>query len=436
MVPRRPLPDLCLIAIFQLQTPNDQLKASKMSPRCAVLMRAANRQVKALVISGEFYIALNNRLINSLLFASQPSMKQLKNAGESFPDYPMAITHLSKWNCLHLSYYETLEQSDIDHIADIFSAVTDLKFIYESNNKNLVALLQHPQWANQLINLMVVDSGEYSRFNSTQSTNFYIAVNKLSALKCLAIKMRDGTMPNMPVFNKLKVILVEFHLNIEHFLYSLERNAFNNVDLQVHLLTNDIGKVLHLSEPVRRLIVRLGKRQFSYSSAIVLPLCDQLSALTSLDVIIHSTEVVALFTSLTQLSQLVHLFLNVDFDVIFPNEQPLPPLTVQLTSVRAVDLHLRITAHSEVKWLNLQWTMPNLQVINLQNIHCTSCDIRLINYLRDEYNEYSTPSSYAAVKCLRATFTRLHSTLPHGQIILGQNEPCPSLEQLALLAGQ
>ncbi len=44
MPPRRPLPDLDLISVFKMLTPNEQLVANKMSPRCAILVRAANRR--------------------------------------------------------------------------------------------------------------------------------------------------------------------------------------------------------------------------------------------------------------------------------------------------------------------------------------------------------------------------------------------------------
>ena len=53
MPPLRPLPDLVLITVFKMLTPNDQLAASLASPRCAVLVRAASRTVKTLAITGQ-----------------------------------------------------------------------------------------------------------------------------------------------------------------------------------------------------------------------------------------------------------------------------------------------------------------------------------------------------------------------------------------------
>ncbi|KAH9394772.1 hypothetical protein TYRP_004829 [Tyrophagus putrescentiae] len=66
MPPLRPLPDLCLITLFKMMPPNEQMVGSKISPR-AVLVRAANRRVKSLVITGRNVEDPSN-------FAMQPLM--------------------------------------------------------------------------------------------------------------------------------------------------------------------------------------------------------------------------------------------------------------------------------------------------------------------------------------------------------------------------
>ncbi|KAH9407319.1 hypothetical protein TYRP_012869 [Tyrophagus putrescentiae] len=38
-----------------------------------------------------------------------------------------------------------------------------------------------------------------------------------------------------------------------------------------------------------------------------------------------------------------------------------------MNSIRALDLRLTITAHSQIEWFNLPWTMPNLQTIYIQS---------------------------------------------------------------------
>ncbi|KAH9397843.1 hypothetical protein TYRP_004170 [Tyrophagus putrescentiae] len=137
MPPRRPLPELCLIAVMKMLTPNDQLKASQMSPRCSVLVRAANRRVKSLVISS-LDMETTEEKIDSFFLASKPSMKQLKDDGVPFPDFPMSNAHLSKWNCLQLNSCEKLDSSTIEQIVSVFSAVTDLKFISDGTDENIV----------------------------------------------------------------------------------------------------------------------------------------------------------------------------------------------------------------------------------------------------------------------------------------------------------
>lgn len=419
MPPRRPLPELCLIAVMKMLTPNDQLKASQMSPRCSVLVRAANRRVKSLVISS-LDIETTEKKIDSFFLASKPSMKQLKDDGVPFCDYPMTNANdLSKWNCLQLDSCEKLDSSTIEQIVSVFSAVTDLKFISDGTDKNIVVLLQHPQWTNQLINLMVVKRKVLNRITGLSSL-LYTAINGLSALQCLALRSNGSSkMPEMPIFNQLKVLEVDFPKETEDFVRSLERHATENVDLQVHLFTDDFEAAFLFSEPLRRRIVRCGRRKKACIYDVALRLCNQFSALTSLSVFLYSNSIEPLFTALSQHSQLVHLHLKMGLGKNTHKGQPLP--LVQLNSVRALDLHLLITSHSQVKWLNLSWILPNLQAIHLIDIHCARCKV----YLSSFYNVFDTEDV-----CSRSTLPKLHSGVPHERIILGEEKPYFSLEQL------
>ncbi len=429
MPPRRPLPDLCLIAVFQMQTANDQLMASKMSPRGAMLVRAANRHVKSLVITSADMKQTHDR-IKPFLLASVPSMKLLKDAGETFLDYPVTTSHLSKWNCMQLDNFETLDQSTIEQIVNNFSAVSELKCIFNESTKKLVVLLKHPQWANQLTNLMVVGLDYMFELNQ----NVYTAINELSALQCLALKSHnDEAMPDMPIFKQLKVIAVdlEFSYGSSNFLAVLGRCASGNVDLQVNLLSIDKEASLSISESTGRQIVRC-RGVYDYPSDQVFRLCQVFPALTSLSVEIFLPYIVPLFTALSQLSQLVHL--GIDYVARSFEEQQMP-LLVQLPSVRALDLsRLHITSHSQLKVLNLQWTLPNLQVISLSHFRCRSCDVHLRAYLLGHYKEDSKQTS-AALKCFRETLAKLHSGVPPERIIVNSNEPYTFLDQLLQSAG-
>ncbi|KAH9393809.1 hypothetical protein TYRP_021340 [Tyrophagus putrescentiae] len=128
MAPRRPLDDLSLIAVFKQLTPNDQLKASQMSPRSCALVRAANRRVRTVIITGRYDIELLKKRINKFSYASKySSIQQLIDRGGQFPDYPTPI-NFSKWHILVIDSEEALSSATIDCIANIFSAVTKLSF--------------------------------------------------------------------------------------------------------------------------------------------------------------------------------------------------------------------------------------------------------------------------------------------------------------------
>ncbi|KAH9407341.1 hypothetical protein TYRP_012893 [Tyrophagus putrescentiae] len=93
--PQLQISDLSWIAIFQEFTPNDQMMASKMSLRCAGLVRAANRTVKTLVITDKDLddpSSLDDIInqINYYSLASKPAMRPLMDIpGEpSFPPLP------------------------------------------------------------------------------------------------------------------------------------------------------------------------------------------------------------------------------------------------------------------------------------------------------------------------------------------------------------
>ncbi|KAH9402792.1 hypothetical protein TYRP_015549 [Tyrophagus putrescentiae] len=261
MPSRRPLPDLCLISVFKMLTPKEQLVASKMSPRCAVLMRAANRTVKTLVVTSQnFYednLSLLTYKINYFSFASKPSMKLLMDIpGETFPDYPMT-TRLSKWNILRLDQLRLIDTATIEQIVTIFSAVTDLKFITIGSKHidTLVSLLQHPNWQRQLTNLMV--DGTYW-MKSQLAGKLILAINGLTALQHLALDWYNNIkVLDLHILAQLKTVVFKSDSNrLSAFLRSLERNAADNAHLEVHLLSKDSEALLTLSQPLRSRIVR------------------------------------------------------------------------------------------------------------------------------------------------------------------------------------
>ncbi len=432
MPPRRPPTDLDLITVFKMLTPNEQLVASKMSPRCAVLVRAANRRVKTLVITTQSaYVVHPSYLkyrINYFSLAFKPSMQQLKAIpGETFPDYPMT-THLSEWNILRLDQLRLIDTATIEQIVTIFSAVTDLKFITIGSRHidALVSLLQHPNWQCQLTNLMV--EGTF-RMDSQLAGELIPAINGLTALQQLALDWDNYTeVPDLPILAQLKTVAFKSE-RLSAFLRSLERYAADNAHLEVHLISNDIEALLILSQPLHSRVVRYGQDPLYYTNHRVPLLCSQFRSLISLEFDgIKSTKVGPLFTDLSQLHQLIHLKFGVNFSEVKEDELPLParPL-VQLNSLRAVELRLEITSHSQIEWLNLPRTMPNLKTIYINFFNCDSCKVRLRGYCT--FAPQLISSTFA---CFRASLFNLHPGVPQNRLILSSNYGLISAEKLLL----
>ncbi len=434
MPPLLPISDLSWIAIFQEFTPNEQMVASKMSFRCAGLVRAANLKMKSLVITGlnpenPDDLKYIKDLINRYSLASKPVMQQLMDIpGEpSFPDYPMTITRLSKWHCLQIGLKRPIDTATTEQIVYIFSAVTDLKCItnYITRNSHyrvpFLPLLQHPQWQCQLTHFMAHTT---MWIDGQQSRELIAAINDLTALQCLALEWDTHTdLPDLPILAQLKVVAL-ISDNLHAFLRSLEQYATDNADLQVHLISSDTNALLSLNQPLHSRIVRFGWCYFDYTRRNVPLLCSQFRFLTSLKICsIQLTEVVPLFTALSQLHQLVHLQLWVNLRSGEELPPPARPLA-QLNSLRALELQLTISAHSEVQWLNLPVTMPNLQTIYITGFCCRGCHFQI--------GRYTNRNSSKTLNCLQSSLFTLHSGVPLNRLILKFKEECISAEKLLL----
>ncbi len=400
-----------------------------MSPRCAGLVRAANRSVKSLVITDlnvedPCCLKILKNRINSCSLASKPAMQPLIDIpGEpSFPDYSMT-TRLSKWNCLVIDPNEQIDTATTEQIVYIFSAVTDLKFI-TPYSELLVPLLQHPKWQCQLTNFMV------NWIRNQQDCELITAINGLTALQHLALYWHSDTdLPDLPILAQLKVVSFQ-SIRLSPFVRSLERYATDNADFQVHLIADNTETLLSLSQPLHSCIVRFGWSYLDYTRDRVPLLCNQFRSLTSINFIngIAMTDVVPLFTSLSQLHQLVHLGLGVD---LWRGEELPPPARplAQLNTLRALELNLTISAHSEVQWLNLPVTMPNLQTIYIAEFYCSSCIVHIDSYIN---RDSLSLNSSKAQNCLPSSLFTLHSGVPLNRLILELKEECISAEELLL----
>ncbi len=424
------------------------MKASKMSLRCAVLVRAANLTVKTLVITdlnienpSDFDNIINQ--INYYSLAFKPAMRPLMDIpGEpSFPNYPMT-THLCKWHFLNIDLARQIDTATIEQITTIFSAVTDLKFltVLQKDDKHLVALLQHPNWQCQLTSLMVYKTWWKS---DQQGCELFTTINGLTSLKQLALDCCYYTAhPDLTILAQLKVVVFRLY-SVGTFVRSLEQYATDNTDLQVHLFSDDIKGLLTLSQPLHHHIVHFGDGVWLDHLYDWTRFCSQFLFLTSFSICLNQlTEVGPLFTALSQLRQLVYLEL-----LVFPksdeegeedeeeDEEVLPPAPrplAQMNSLRVLDLYLTITSHSEIKWLNLPVTMPNLQTIYIQGFCCASCNVKFNGFNSSSLSLLNSPSALA-LPCFQSSLFTLHSGVPPNRFILSlSDEKSISIETMLL----
>ena len=423
MPPRRPLPDLVLITTFKMFTANDQMMACLMSPRCAVLVRAANRTVKTLLITdtNDANLFRLKDAVNSYSLASYPSMQSLMDIpGEpSFPLYPLATTTpFNHWNVLQLSQLRlALDTAIIEQIATIFSAVTDLMFITFSGTycEHLVTLLLHPTWQCQLTNLMAKGACER---DSQVAQELVTAINGLPALQQLALHWDNPIdLPDLTILAQLKVVVFD-SAKLKAFLRSLEQYATDNADLQVHLLTDDTKALFTLSQPLHSRVVSCKAGEHFMPLSTALRLCGEFRFLTSLSIKkVWSTEVGQLFTALSQLQQLVHLGAGIVWDNKKVPAAPRPPRPLsQMNSLQALEVLLFIDSHSDVEWLNLPWTMPNLQTIYTSSFCCASCKVSFFGWRSSTLSLLTSPS---ALPCFQHSLFTLHSGVPLNRVILG-----------------
>lgn len=398
---RRPLPDLCLIAVFKQLKPNEQIKAAQMSPRAEALVRAANRRLRSLVITTWENYQGTGKNVDAFSLAAKPSMKLLgeddvvhPQVHPCFVDFP--VTVLSDWRCLLLSPFATYcSLPSTDLVVRLFPSVTQLTIISPSlrHSQYTADLLEHPRWAEQLTSLMLVD---YEWMVGGVVRRLAGAINGLSALEHLALHWQVSRPEDVPDLGRalahLQVLALYLNWSIVMpFLLSLERYAApgNGLRFQVHLVKYIFSdsSLLALSEPLRRRLVRYGTYSIHYCDNWAL-LSRQLPALTSISGLsLKPSQAGRLLSALSTLPQLVHLGLEVNFLIFKEPLEPSEMLVVQhqqqqLSSIRALDLELIITSHSQLQWLSgLQRAMPCLQTVHLKRFTCECCNACLSSYL-------------------------------------------------------
>ncbi len=452
MPPRRPLSDVDLISVLKFLKPMDQLKASKMSPRLKLLVRAANRRVKTLVITDQSLFQ-TQQVINSFFISSEPNLQQLTDGSGKAIDFQPKAVRVTQWNSLKFFMPEC--QKDLPTVEEIatvlFSAVTSLVFIGDEENnyyldKNcqyVVSLLQHLPWATQLESLVLRLVGTFFDEETKASKTYELmaALNTLPTLQQLVVGIDlwfdviEG-LPALTVLAQLKVLVVRMEdiYSTDFFLEAIAKQAANIGSLQIHLQVysalNPLSNTDHLSELLFNRVVRLGEVKNIH--------CPLFPSLTSLSLSVRQSFSANYFPLIAALSQHNRQLLHLGWVLNLVDEQNLdrsseqPPLPT-LTSVRALTLELTIEDHSQVEWLCLPGTLPNCQAIHLQNFFCTRCQVSLFLYLgghHDKTNNSILPNSATALQCLREVLSKLYPHFQRQRITLGEEPPYRTAAEL------
>lgn len=380
----------CSINGINISTPNDQVKAVWNKPneinfQIYNSVRKFNKNKKSLVIASlnlKFSEIVN--LFNSLALVVEPTMKQSQiNAGGKLvfsKDEVYPFANFTEKKFLEVDFDQQFFNQTVNLIVNIFPAISDLKFIIKSNNEcqNLLALLQHSLWANNLTHLTVICHGS-SDLAIEQVYRLFDVINNLSGLQYLVISCHRNLpdIPYLPILGRLKMVVIDCNqINVKIFLLSLQLYGASNENLKVHLLGEfDRNCLFYIDHASRLRIVRLKKRFLKCNQDNLPLLCNMLPSLTSLDVNITSNDLGLLFTALSQLLCLTHVNIKLDY-----SKQSLENLWFRFAlapsiSVKAIDLHLIINKHSQLKWLNMKNVFPNCQIINIQSFHCRRCGV-------------------------------------------------------------
>ncbi len=449
MQPKRPLPDLCLISVFKMLTPNDQLQVAKMSHRCARLVRAANRIAKSMTFAKK--TTLNDdsfiKNINKFSIYSMPVMELAQKFTEPFPAYPLTLVN-KKWNSFHLDENQFIDKKTVTQIGYIFSSVTDLKFENFDNAacNSLISILKYTEFAKQLTSLNVFCFGANLTDLTTQNLLIDIINKTLPSLKFLACEFENNkSLPNLTILTQLKAVALNVHgsLSGSLFFQSLEYFAGKNETLEVYL-TDHTTCVQHLSSLVQKKIVYFVYTHINALCENVALFCQQFSSLTSLSIgAIEVHKFDTLITSLSTLTQLVHLaielnLIHIKSDQIGQSSQKIP--TTKLTSVRALDLCLYIKSHSIMQFwhqtLNLEISLPHLQAIHLKNFYCGNCDVNLRKYHSGDYSKCTTPNTLSVLECFCESFPLIHNGIDFTKILIFHEKPFFTLEQMMFVKRQ
>ncbi|KAH9391451.1 hypothetical protein TYRP_007058 [Tyrophagus putrescentiae] len=448
----RDLPDLCLLAVVSQMTAEDRINAHRVCPQWCHRVREVNRvTVPSLTIAVAYCASDAELFINYLDVGNIASVRLLTNADGS-PQYP--LHRLTKGNSLKFEGGQ-LNSAVVKQITSSFSGITELIFVTHINKylnqkrchqwrgkmannflpvtndndflelSHLVEMLVDDRFKNQLTSLKVFvkDFKNGCNREDFRPEPLFDAINSLPKLKYLTLKLSFSKIPDLPILAQLKKVTIAAYNKIA-FLHSLEQYAVHNTEgLQVEIQRGCgwMKELNNVNPSLRSRICRLEKSPISVD--YLHSVGTNFPNLTSLTVRLNSTDCPKFLSSLSQLRQLFHLGLEINFYRKNAPQVLSPRPSTPLTSVKVLSLGLKITTHRQLPWLNLPVIVPNVQAIDLGIISCRFCPFQIFIPVSPKQKVFG---------CLRAHLRFLHkfTGLPaHRLKYFGDTKSCFSYHE-------
>ncbi len=436
------LPQLCLLAVISQMTLVDRISALQVCPQWHHRVKETNQAtVKSLAIVVSLELTDIEHYLNKKFRNCPPIAGLVTSPPNGLP--PLFPLHrLTDWNCLQFADDDHLNSATIDQILSALPWLAELTFSADTFRPfaRLVEMLHADRpWRSQLTGLKVISSSKKQTlelYDLTLLKALFDSINGLPALQYLTLKDVPLLTHQLTILAQLKEINIEggtlYEKGLFTFMISLQQYASINAEkLQVDLFTpSDLNTVLQLqqlSEPLRRCFTCLGSehlRAMNNQELLDLRLTS-FPNLTSVRLFLKAKSITPAFSALAQLPQLAQLSLRISWRYVPQNElPPSPPLRAQLFSVKWLQLTLLPSSHSQLHWLNLPVTVPNVLKISLDIVMCLMCGYRSM-FLPPVLN----PSSRS---CLRTHLRLLMdiTDIPSHRIVCFNNGQQVSAEEL------
>lgn len=315
--------------------------------------------------------------INRFSSGSSPSMKLLVNENGERRYQSQTLT---EFNTLYFDH-DALSPSQVNQIIYFFPGITSLTFVNRGKSSeyfNLLIMLKDINWKRQLTELKIFDTFEFED-SSKVSESVFKAINLLPSLKLLAMELNECLeLQELPIFGRLNK--VSFNCWDEKswtsFLGSLLFYGSGNSNLKVDFPNGQLmilKKLYFLGEQLRGRVVRLSSHYLYDGHYDLQSLYRMFPSLTSLSVDCRPSFYWQLVTGLSNLQDLVHLKIRIDLSGINkPMRQQNGAIEI-LNSVKALDLSVTVSNHTQLTWLKIFEVMPNLEAINLDSMECLDC---------------------------------------------------------------